>query len=119
MKTLKHAREIKNISFVFEELAETILPQLRRSRLTANIEIIGKSDDEIMSFWKNNPDELNIEELMYAATLTENRTEQEKYTNISQQTTRKTIALGTILEQTSSAQENMTKQCKHTTVLCK
>ena len=71
-------REIKNISVVFEELAETILPQLRRSRLTANIEIIGKSDDEIMSFWKNNPDELNIEELMYAATLTENRTEQEK-----------------------------------------
>ena len=71
-------REIKNISFVFEELAQTILPQLRRSRLTANIEIIGKSDDEIMAAWKNNPKELDIEELMYAATLTENRTEQEK-----------------------------------------
>ena len=71
-------KEIRNISFVFEELAETILPQLRRSRLTANIEIIGKSDDEIMTFWRNNPDELNVEELMYAATLTENRAEQEK-----------------------------------------
>lgn len=71
-------REIKNISFVFEELAQTILPQLRRSRLTANIEIIGKSDDEIMTVWKNNPSELDIEELMYAATLTESRAEQEK-----------------------------------------
>ncbi len=71
-------REIKNISFVFEELAQTILPQLRRSRLTANIQIIGKSDDEIMDAWKNNPKELDIEELMYAATLTENTTEQEK-----------------------------------------
>ncbi|NLZ95688.1 MAG: tetratricopeptide repeat protein, partial [Bacteroidales bacterium] len=71
-------REIKNISFVFEELAQTILPQLRRSRLTANIEIIGKSDDEIMDVWKNNPGELDIEELMYAATLTDNRVDQEK-----------------------------------------
>ena len=71
-------REIKNISFVFEELAETILPQLRRSRLTANIEIIGKSDDEIMDVWKNKPNELDIEELMYAATLTDSRAEQEK-----------------------------------------
>ena len=33
------------ISLLFySDLAETILPQLRRSRLTANIEIIGKSD---------------------------------------------------------------------------
>ncbi|MGV8964190.1 MAG: tetratricopeptide repeat protein [Candidatus Saccharimonadaceae bacterium] len=71
-------KEIKNISFVFQELAETILPQLRRSRLTANIEIIGKSDDEIMSFWKSNPKELNIEELLYAATLTDSKTEKEK-----------------------------------------
>ena len=71
-------KEIKNISFVFQDLAETILPQLRRSRLTANIEIIGKSDDEIMSFWRSNPKELNIEELMYAATLTDNATEKEK-----------------------------------------
>ena len=71
-------KEIKNISFVFQDLAETILPQLRRSRLTANIEIIGKSDDEIMSFWKSNPSELNVEELMYAATLTNDRNEKEK-----------------------------------------
>ena len=31
-----------------------------------------------MAAWKNNPKELDIEELMYAATLTKNRTEQEK-----------------------------------------
>lgn len=71
-------REIKNISYVFEELAQTILPQLRRSRLTANIEIIGKSDDEIMDAWENKPSELDLEELMYAATLTNDRAEQEK-----------------------------------------
>lgn len=63
-------REIKNISYVFEDLAETILPQLRRSRITANIEIIGKSDDEIMTAWNNNPKELTVEELLYASSLT-------------------------------------------------
>ncbi len=63
-------KEIKNISYVFEDIAKTILPQLRRSRITANIEIIGKSDEEIMAAWKNNPKELTVEELLYASTLT-------------------------------------------------
>ena len=68
-------KEIKNISSVFSTLAEEILPQLRRSRLTANIEIIGKSDDEISALAKSNPKELNIEEILYAATLTNNDAE--------------------------------------------
>lgn len=63
-------KEIKNISYVFEDLAETILPQLRRSRITANIEIVGKSDEEIMTAWNSNPKELTIEELLYASTIT-------------------------------------------------
>ena len=46
-------KEIKNISAVYSNLADEILPQLRRSRLTANIEIIGKSDDEIANLAKN------------------------------------------------------------------
>ena len=68
-------KEIKNISAVYSDLAETILPQLRRSRLTANVEIIGKSDEEISSLAKSNPKELNIEEILYAATLTNNDAE--------------------------------------------
>ena len=71
-------REIKNISFVYQDLAETILPQLRRSRLTANIEIIGKSDEEIMEMWRANPKGLTVEELLYASTLTDNAADQEK-----------------------------------------
>ncbi|MDR2118543.1 MAG: hypothetical protein LBP25_03290 [Tannerellaceae bacterium] len=79
-------QEIKNISSVFGALAEEILPQLRRSRLTANIEIIGKSDDEISALAKSNPGALNIEEILYAATLTNNAAEKEAiYTKASQQ----------------------------------
>lgn len=71
-------REIKNISFVYSDLASTILPQLRRSRITANIEIIGKSDEEIMDFWRTNPKKLSVEELLYASTLTDNDADREK-----------------------------------------
>jgi Flp pilus assembly protein TadD len=63
-------KEIKNISSVYSTLADEILPQLRRSRLTANVEIIGKSDEEISQLASSNPKSLNIEELLYAATLT-------------------------------------------------
>lgn len=71
-------REIKNISYVFEDLAETILPQLRRSRIIANIEIIGKSDEEIMTAWNNNPKELSVEELLYASSLTDDESVKER-----------------------------------------
>ena len=69
--------EIKNISAVYKELANTILPQLRRSRLTLNYEIIGKSDEEIASLAASDPKQLNIEELLYATTLTNDPAKQE------------------------------------------
>ncbi|WP_106831874.1 tetratricopeptide repeat protein [Parabacteroides pacaensis] len=69
--------EIKNISSVFTVLAEEILPQLRRSRLTANIEIIGKSDEEISNLAQSNPRELTVEEILYAATLTSDNAKKE------------------------------------------
>jgi Flp pilus assembly protein TadD len=74
-------REIKNISSVYKSLADEILPELRRSRLTANIEIIGKSDEEISRLAQSNPKELNVEELLYAATLTKNATDKEAIYN--------------------------------------
>ncbi len=71
-------REIKNISAVFSQLADEILPKLRRSRLVANIEIIGKTDDEILDWVKRAPGYLTIEELLHAATLVKDPQEQLK-----------------------------------------
>ena len=76
-------REIKNISYVFEDLATTILPQLRRSRIVANIEIVGKSDEEIMTAWNNNPKELSVEELLYASSLTDDEKVKERIASTS------------------------------------
>ncbi|MBD5232747.1 MAG: hypothetical protein HDS65_01060 [Bacteroidales bacterium] len=64
-------REIRNMSAIFEQLADNILPQLRYSRITASINVIGKSDSEIQALYASNPSELNIEEILYCATLTD------------------------------------------------
>lgn len=69
-------QEIKNISSVYGTLASEILPQLRRSRLTLNYDIIGKSDEEIAKLAASDPKQLNLEEILYATTLTKVPAEQ-------------------------------------------
>lgn len=77
-------KEIKNISVVYSDLAETILPKLRRSRLLANVEIIGKTDEELKNVAvSGNLGDLSVEELLYAANL--NGVSKEKvYTFVTQ-----------------------------------
>jgi hypothetical protein len=67
--------EIRNLSSVFEQLADEILPQLRYSRITASIDVIGKSDEQIKAYAANDASALNVEELLYAATLTDDNSE--------------------------------------------
>ena len=69
--------EIKNISSVYKTLADEILPQLRRARLTANYDIIGRSDEEINEAFNTDAKVLSVEELLYAATLTNDKARQE------------------------------------------
>ena len=69
--------EIKNISSVYKSLADEILPQLRRARLTANYDIIGRSDEEINEAFNTDAKVLSVEELLYAATLTNDKARQE------------------------------------------
>lgn len=64
-------REIRNLSSIFDQLAEDILPQLRYSRITATINTIGKSDEEIIAAFDRQPNSLTIDELLYAAALTD------------------------------------------------
>ena len=67
--------QIRNLSAGFEELATEILPELRRARLTVNYNLIGRSDDEIQAQYKSNAKALSVEELLYAATLTDETAE--------------------------------------------
>ncbi len=69
-------REIRNLSETFTALADEILPQLRRAKLMSSVELIGKSDEELMSLAKSDPASLNPAELLYAATLFDDMDEQ-------------------------------------------
>ena len=73
--------EIKNISSVYKTLADEILPQLRRARLTANYDIIGRSDEEINEAFDTDAKVLSVEELLYAATLTNDKARQKAIFN--------------------------------------
>ena len=67
--------QIRNLSAAFSELADEVLPELRRSRLTINYNIVGRSDDEIKAQYKADATKLSVEELLYAASLTDNDAE--------------------------------------------
>ena len=60
-------QQIRNISQAFRELADGILPELRRSRMTINYETIGRSDEQIAQQIAADPAQLTIEELLYGA----------------------------------------------------
>ena len=67
--------QIKNLSSVYSTIADEILPALRRSRLILTTDLIGKSDEEILNFLKSDPSQLSVEEMLYAATLTNDNAE--------------------------------------------
>ena len=62
-------REIQNIATVYSELADAVLPELRRARMTINYDVIGRSDDQILDTYKTAPSQLSVEELLYAGNL--------------------------------------------------
>ena len=70
--------QIKNISSVYKDLADEILPQLRRARITLNYQLIGRSDEEIQEQFAKDPKQLSLEEILYSSILTEDTKEQEK-----------------------------------------
>ena len=63
-------QQIRNMSEGFRELADGILPELRRSRLIINYQTIGRSDQQIQQQYATDPTKLSLEELLYAASLT-------------------------------------------------
>lgn len=71
-------QQIKNISSVYSDLADVILPQLRRARITLNYQLIGRSDDEIMEQFASDARVLSLEEILYAAVVAEDAAKQEE-----------------------------------------
>lgn len=60
-------QQISNMSEVYIDIKESILPELRRARLIVNYEIIGRSDEQILDQYKKDASKLSVEELVYGA----------------------------------------------------
>jgi outer membrane protein OmpA-like peptidoglycan-associated protein len=60
-------QQIRNMSEVYTDIKESILPELRRARLIVNYEVIGRSDDQILEQFSKDPSKLSVEELVYGA----------------------------------------------------
>ena len=67
--------EIKKMGKAYTEIAEGVLPKLRRSAISINGEKVGRSDEQIAALAKSNPDSLSVEEILYAGTLTQDLNE--------------------------------------------
>ena len=65
----KKEQEIRNMLAVYPELEKDLLPPLRRAEITANLYEPKKTDDELVKFALNQPDQLTVEEILYAGTL--------------------------------------------------
>ncbi|GAB4142577.1 MAG: tetratricopeptide repeat protein [Bacteroidia bacterium] len=66
----KREQEIKNMAETYEELKKDILPRLRRSVITINAIKHNRTDEQILKLARTTPDSLSVEEILYAATLT-------------------------------------------------
>ncbi len=60
-------QQISNMSEVYTDIKESILPELRRARLIVNYEVIGRSDEQILEQFQQDPSKLSVEEMVYGA----------------------------------------------------
>ena len=70
-------QQIRNISAGYAELADAILPQLRRARMTINYSVVGRDDQQIKDQLQADARQLSVDELLYAATLYDNQAQAE------------------------------------------
>jgi tetratricopeptide (TPR) repeat protein/outer membrane protein OmpA-like peptidoglycan-associated protein len=76
---VQREKEIKNIGKVFTQIADKVLPKLRRSQFKVNVDSLGRNDDEINRTFDSLPQALNVEELLHGATLTQDLNRQLKF----------------------------------------
>ena len=60
-------QQISNMSEIYTDIKQNILPELRRARLIVNYEIIGRSDAQILEQFASDPSKLSVGEMHYGA----------------------------------------------------
>ena len=76
---------INNMSAAFEALKTDVLPKLRRSKLSVNVDVVGRTDDQILAQMRSNPKVLGLEEMLRAGSLSKDPAEQLKFYQTTQE----------------------------------
>ncbi len=66
----KKQQEIRNMTVIYKQIEDKILPPLRRAEITVNFYQPKKTDEQMAMLSTKSPDSLDNKELLYAATLT-------------------------------------------------
>lgn len=67
----KREEEIRNMTVIYKEIEDDILPPLRRADISVNCFEPKRTDEEIAKLATSSPDSLSYKEILHAATLTE------------------------------------------------
>ena len=74
----RREQEIRNMTVIYKEIEDQILPALRRAVVKVNCYEAKKSDEKISTMAINTPDSLDNKEIFYAGTLTNDLSTKEK-----------------------------------------
>lgn len=66
-------RTLRERSPEYGALIDGVMPHLRRARLSVNKSVIGRTDEEIRRLYRESPERLNADELLYASLFSEDR----------------------------------------------
>jgi len=80
----ERAESMSQLAKVFTELEKAVFPVLRRAEITTVYDLTGYSDDELKALAKSTPDSLNLEELLFTATLFEDLGEKLRIYQVAQ-----------------------------------
>jgi len=72
---IQRETEMRNMAKTFTYLDEKVFPKLRRAEIKVSYETTGHSDDTYQMIAKTTPEKLNVEELLYAASLAKETSE--------------------------------------------
>jgi tetratricopeptide (TPR) repeat protein len=66
---IQRETEMRNMAKTFSYLDENVFPKLRRAEVKVKYETTGHTDELYLIIAKTNPEKLNVEELLYAASI--------------------------------------------------
>ncbi len=68
----KREQAIRDMAEIYDAIEKDVLPQLRKAKITIRSFEPKRTDNEILDLAQNNAEELDIKELLFSASLTEN-----------------------------------------------